>query len=182
MMNHMFAHLSEQQIFRKANKKKIVISDETLCDLPQLYFAPYVLPRDVIAARLFRLFSPAKIVFTIRNQEHYVASMYLNLKRNSAIFSRAPIIPLSRWYRGMLSQYRCFDLQNLNFAEVIFSVRKVVREGEHSRVASGVPNARWLTNVPPEAVQFCRSDAYRGGGGSICTTTKRENVVVERIK
>src|SRR5215208_3769633 len=108
-----------EQIFSKNEGNIVVISDETLCDSPQLYFAPYVLPRDVIALRLFRLFQPAKIIFTIRRQEDYVSSMYLNLKRNFASFSRMPVPPLSRWYRGMLSQLRCHYLQNLNFAETI---------------------------------------------------------------
>src|SRR6266852_2972223 len=77
------------------------------------------LPRDIIASRLFRLFQPAKIIFTIRKQEDYVSSMYLNLKRNSAFFSQMPVPPLSRWYRGMLSQLRCHYLQNIVFYEAI---------------------------------------------------------------
>jgi len=111
--------LCNEQIFTKGEGRPIVISDETLCDSPQLYFAPYVLPRDVIALRLFRLFQPAKIVFTIRKQQDYVASMYLNLKQNSAFLARMPVPPLSRWYRGMLSQLRCNYLQNINFYETI---------------------------------------------------------------
>jgi hypothetical protein len=108
-----------EQIFTRNEGKIVVVSDETLCDSPQLYFAPYILPRDVIALRLFRLFQPAKIIFTIRSQEEYVSSMYLNVKRNFAFLSRMPVPPLTRWYRGMLSQLRCHYLQNLNFYEVI---------------------------------------------------------------
>ena len=108
-----------EKIFSRNEGKTVVVSDETLCDSPQLYFAPYVLPRDVIAWRLFRLFQPAKIIFTIRRQEEYVSSMYLNLKRNSAFFSRMPVPPLSHWYRGMLSQVRCHYLQNVQFCETI---------------------------------------------------------------
>jgi hypothetical protein len=108
-----------EQIFSRNEGKTVVVSDETLCDTPQLYYAPYVLPRDVIAWRLFRLFQPAKIIFTIRRQEDYVSSMYLNLKRNSAFFSQMPVPPLSDWYRGMLSQLRCHYLQNLRFSEAI---------------------------------------------------------------
>jgi len=106
-------------IFGRSEGKTVVVSDETLCDSPQLYFAPNVLPRDVIASRLFRLFQPAQIVFTIRKQEEYVTSMYLNLKRNSGFFDRMPVPPLSRWYRGMLSQVRTYFLQNIDFSEAI---------------------------------------------------------------
>jgi hypothetical protein len=84
-----------------------------------------MVPRDVIAARLYRLFQPARIVFTIRNQEKYISSMYLNLKRNSAFFSRMPMPPVSQWYQGMLTQFRCHYLQNLNFYEVIDVYRQL---------------------------------------------------------
>src|SRR5947209_15403169 len=86
--------LCNEQIFAKNEGRTIVISDETLCESPQLYFAPYLVPRDLIACRLFRLFQPAKIIFTIRRQEDYLSSMYLNLKRNSAFFDRMPVPPL----------------------------------------------------------------------------------------
>src|SRR5262245_5304325 len=108
-----------EQIFSIAEGRPIVVSDETLCDSAQLYYTPYSVARDVIALRLFRLFQPAKIIFTIRRQENYVCSMYMNLKRNSAFFSQMPVPPLSRWYRGMLSQLRCHYLQNINFHEAI---------------------------------------------------------------
>ena len=112
-------NLCDEQIFNNSSGRNIVISDEMLCNSPQLYYAPYMVPRDIIAARLFRLFQPARVVFTIRNQAEYVSSMYLNLKRNSAFFSRMPMPPLAQWYQGMLSQFRCHFLHNLNFSEVI---------------------------------------------------------------
>jgi hypothetical protein len=119
------SNLCNFQIFGISQGRKIVISDEMLCDSPQLYYAPYMVPRDIIAMRLSRLFQPARIVFTIRNQEEYVCSMYLNLKRNCAFFSRMPIPPFSQWYWGMLSQFRCHFLQNLNFCEVINVYRQL---------------------------------------------------------
>jgi hypothetical protein len=118
-------NLCNHQIFDISQGRRIVISDEILADSPQLYYAPYMVPRDVIAARLCRLFQPARIVFTIRNQEKYISSMYLNLKRNSAFFSRMRMPPLSQWYQGMLSQFRCHFLQNLNFYEVIDVYRQL---------------------------------------------------------
>jgi hypothetical protein len=111
--------LCNEQIFAKSEGRTIVISDETFCDTPQRYFASYLVPRDLIAFRLFKLFQPAKIIFTIRRQEDYISSMYLNLKRNSAFLDRMPVPPLSRWYRGMLSHVRCNFLQNINFHDSI---------------------------------------------------------------
>jgi len=110
--------LCRQQLFGDP-AGKLVISDEMLCESAQLYYAPYLVPRDVIARRLFRLFHPAKIIFTIRNQETYVQSMYFNLKRNSAFRSRMPVPPLSSWYRETVSLFRGSYLQNLNFQETI---------------------------------------------------------------
>ena len=112
-------NLCDSQIYQKSKGRPIIISDEMLCDSPQLYYAPYMVPRDIIAARLFRIFSPARIVFTIRNQKDYVASMYSNLKRNSALFARMPMPPFAQWYKGMSSKYRCNFLQNLNYYEII---------------------------------------------------------------
>src|SRR5438034_9471462 len=75
--------LCTEQIFsRCTDEKTVVVADETFCDSPQLYFAPSTVPRDLIAQRLFRIFGRARIIFTIRRQEDYVSSMYLNLKRN----------------------------------------------------------------------------------------------------
>src|SRR4029077_3071908 len=48
-----------------------------------------------------------------------IASMYFNLKRNSAFLDRMPVPPLSRWYRRMLSQIRGNYLQNINFHDSI---------------------------------------------------------------
>ncbi len=106
-------------IYARHNSRPIVISDESLCDTPQLYFAPYAMPRDVIAWRLHRFFPAAKIIFTIRNQRDYVASMYLNLKRNAALFDCMPVPPFSHWLAGSLAAARSRYLQNLDFMESI---------------------------------------------------------------
>jgi hypothetical protein len=111
--------LCNEQIFAKTDGRPIVISDEILSDSPQRYLAPYLVPRDVIAFRLFKFFQPARIIFTIRKQEEYVSSVYLNLKRNSAFLDRMPVPPLSRWYRAMVSQLRGNFLQNINFHDSI---------------------------------------------------------------
>ncbi|TMJ89948.1 MAG: hypothetical protein E6G76_07200 [Alphaproteobacteria bacterium] len=111
--------LCNEQIFAKTEGRPIVISDEILCDSPQRYLVPYLVPRDVIAFRLFKFFQPARIIFTIRKQEDYVSSVYLNLKRNSAFLDRITVPPLSRWYRAMVSQLRGNFLQNIDFHESI---------------------------------------------------------------
>jgi hypothetical protein len=106
-------------ISARSQGRTIVISDESLTEAPQLYISPYVQPRDAIALRLHRFFPKAKIIFTIRDQRHYVQSMYLNLKRNSAKFDRMPIPPFSHWLAGHLAQHRSHFLQNLDFFESI---------------------------------------------------------------
>jgi hypothetical protein len=111
--------LCTELIAAKSHGRTIVISDEALCEAPQLYISPFVMPRDAIALRLKEFFPSAKVVFTIRDQRHYVVSMYLNLKRNSAKFHRMPIPSFSHWLAGHLAQTRSHFLQNLNFLETI---------------------------------------------------------------
>ena len=111
--------LCERQIFQPSGTRPIVISDEALCDTPQIYFAPFTLPRDCIAQRLSEFFPNAKIIFTIREQTRYIASMYLRLKHNAAFMDRCAIPTFGRWFAGMLSQVRCHYLQNINFMECI---------------------------------------------------------------
>jgi hypothetical protein len=111
--------LCERYIYSAHGGRTIVISDESLCDAPELYFAPYTMPRDIIARRLRGLFPGAKIIFTIRDQRQYVASMYSTLKRNAAFFDRMPMPPFSRWLEGMLSTVRRSHLCNLNYADAI---------------------------------------------------------------
>ena len=96
-----------------------MISHEALSETPQLYFAPYTMPRDTIALRLRQLFPSPKIIFTIRDQRRNAESMYLNLKRNAAYFERMPTPPFSEWLAGGLSLWRAHYLQNLNFFECI---------------------------------------------------------------
>jgi hypothetical protein len=111
--------LCDALIHDKSHGRTIVISDESLSDTPQLYFAPYMMPRDVIAARLRHFFPSAKIIFTIRDQRQYVASMYMNLKRNTAFCSGMPVPPFAEWLSGGLNTGRGQYLQNLDFTETI---------------------------------------------------------------
>src|SRR5438045_2069238 len=134
--------LCNEQIFAKTEGRPIVISDEILCDSPQRYLVPYLVPRDVIAFRLFKIFQPARIIFTIRKQEDYVSSVYLNLKRNSAFLDRITVPPLSRWYRAMVSQLRGNFLQN-RFSREYRALRTNLWPREYSRTAAGAPHHRW---------------------------------------
>jgi hypothetical protein len=109
----------DELIFRPSDGRLIVISDENLCDTPQLYFGPYVVPRDTIARRLHRFFPAAKIIFTIRDQRHYAMSAYFNLKKNTAFYDGMPAAPFSTWLGAMLSRKRSHFMQNLNFFEII---------------------------------------------------------------
>ena len=106
-------------VYARANGRHIVISDENLCDTPELYFGPYVVPRDTIALRLKHFFPAAKIIFTIREQRQYAVSAYFNLKRNAAFFDGMPTAPFATWLSAMLSRERSHFMQNLNFHDLI---------------------------------------------------------------
>jgi hypothetical protein len=115
----LISELCDKQIYKVRGERTIVISDETFCDTPQTYFAPFMVSRDHVAMRLKRYFPDARIIFTIREQRQYVTSMYLNFKRNSAFLDRCTVPKFSRWFRGMLTQVRCHYLQNLDYSETI---------------------------------------------------------------
>ena len=109
----------QQLIYAPSGGRPVVISDETLCDTPQLYFGPYTVPRDAIALRLHHFFPTAKIIFTIRDQRQYAMSAYFNLKKNTAFFDAMPMPPFATWLGAMLSRERSHFMQNLNFLEII---------------------------------------------------------------
>jgi hypothetical protein len=106
-------------VYAKSDGRPIVISDENLCDTPQLYFGPYAAPRDIVGLRLQHFFPSAKIIFTIRDQRQYALSAYFNIKRNSAFFDHVTIPEFSTWLNAMLSRERAQFMQNLDFREMI---------------------------------------------------------------
>jgi hypothetical protein len=114
-----FERQCRELIHAKSEGRPIVISDENLCDTPQLHFGPYAAPRDVIGLRLHHFFPSAKIIFTIRDQRQYAMSAYFNLKRNSAFFDNMPIPEFSTWLNAMLFRERSHFMQNLDFMEMI---------------------------------------------------------------
>ena len=99
--------------------RPITISDETLSETAEVYYCPRHLPADLVAARLKRYFPTAKIIFTLRRQTDYVASMYFNLKRNYAFLAGMPMPNFHAWWDGMRSQLRCLYLQNLDYSHLV---------------------------------------------------------------
>lgn len=111
--------LCHRQIFVPSSGRPVVISDETMTEAPQLYFHPFVMPRDTISMRLKTLFPGAKIILTIREQRERVVSMYFNLKRNHARFSAMPMAPFRNWFEAMTGQVRSTYLHNLDYSEMV---------------------------------------------------------------
>lgn len=99
--------------------RPVVLSDETLTDCAEVFYAPRLLPPDAVAVRLKRFFPHARIVFTVRSQYDYVASMYHNLKRNYAYLAGMPIPPFDEWWAGQQTQDACWYLTNLDYQPVV---------------------------------------------------------------
>jgi hypothetical protein len=102
-----------------SERKRIVLSDETFTEQPEIYYTPAMMPVEIIAERLQQLLGEALIIFTIRNQFQYVLSCYLNLKRNYALISGRPIEGFDDWFAGQFTQERNLFLRNLDYAKVI---------------------------------------------------------------
>jgi len=110
----------DEFIFAKMRpEKRLVISDETLVEQPEIYFTPAMMPVRTIAERLRARFGPSLILFTLRNQYHYVVSNYLVLKKNYADLANRGIEPFDEWFAGNLSQQRNLFLRNLDPSHAI---------------------------------------------------------------
>ena len=148
--------LCNEQIFAKTEGRPIVISDEILCDSPQRYLVPYLVPRDVIAFRLFKFFQPARIIFTIRKQEDYVSSVYLNLKRNSGFFgSDNRSASLALVSGDGLPASRKFPAKH-RFSREYRALRTNLWPREYSRTAAGAPHHRWTGPLSSGTLRFYR--------------------------
>lgn len=99
--------------------RPLVVSDETFLETPEVYYAPRLLPPDVVAARLRRYFPTARVLFTVRSQFDYVRSMYFNLKRNYGFLAGMPVPPFAEWWDGMHTQVRCLRLLNLDYSRAV---------------------------------------------------------------
>lgn len=117
--------LKNELIFSKNNKKILVVSDESLVDQTEVYYAPRHLPTDIIGERLKELFGNATILFTIRNQFDYVKSVYFNLKKNYALLSKRRIESFSEWFKGQDEQISPIFLRNLDYYRSIEIYSKI---------------------------------------------------------
>ena len=113
--------LGREELYHAEDRRgrPIVISDETITDCCEVYYAPRLLPVETVATRLKRFFPRARIVFTFRHPREYVSSMYFNLKRNYAHLAKMPMPPFREWWDGLRSQEVCWHLSNLNYAPAI---------------------------------------------------------------
>jgi hypothetical protein len=110
-MSFMCKNIGEEQ--------RIVVSDESLTEQPEVYYSPVMMPLTVISGRLYELLPDSTILFTIRRQQDYVISSYFNLKRNYAKLSGRQIEDFDTWFDGQFSQVSNLFLRNLNYANAI---------------------------------------------------------------
>jgi hypothetical protein len=123
--------LIDQYVSRNMSPgQKLVLSDETLVEQPEVYYTPHKLPVGLIAQRLKRFFPNAQILFTLRNQFDYVVSCYFNLKRNYAHFANRNIEDFDAWFAGNHSQLANLFLRNLDYSRAIGTFESVF--GKHA--------------------------------------------------
>jgi hypothetical protein len=114
--------LCDEHIFSKLGQdRRIIVSDETLIEQPEVYYTPAAMPGATIADRLAEIFPHSIVLFTIRNQFDYVTSTYLNLKKNYARINHRPIEDFSAWFDGQFTQVRNLFLRNLNYSHSILT-------------------------------------------------------------
>lgn len=114
---HICANIGPQQ--------RLVLSDETLVEQPEIYYTPHKMPISLIAQRMKRLFPNANILFTTRNQFDYVASCYLNLKRNYAHLANRSIEDFDAWFAGNLTQIANLYLRNLDYSRAVTAFQRL---------------------------------------------------------
>jgi hypothetical protein len=120
------ATLRDKLIFGKMSPRQhLVISDETLVEQPSIYYTPPMMPNKIIAERLQRLFGQCVVLFTLRNQYHYVLSNYALLQANYASLAKCQIEPFDTWFRGNRTQVRNLFLRNLDPSSAIEAYQSV---------------------------------------------------------
>lgn len=120
------ARLCKKLIFDKMQGgQRLVISDETLVEQPEVYYSPSMMPVRVIAKRLRALFGRSIVLFTLRNQLQYVISNYLVLKKNYANLTARTIEPFNAWFSGNQTQVRNLFLRNLDPSHAIRTYQEV---------------------------------------------------------
>jgi hypothetical protein len=125
LVEHRVQELCEQYIWaRLGPHQRLVLSDETFVEQPEVYYTPQKMPIGTIAQRLRSLFPDASILFTIRNQLDYVVSCYLNLKRNYAHLANRSIEDFDAWFAGNLTQMANLYLRNLDYSRAITTFQR----------------------------------------------------------
>lgn len=120
------ARFCNKLIFRKMRPgQRLVLSDETLVEQPEIYYTPSMMPIRVIAERLRAQFGPGVVLFTLRNQFSYVVSSYLVLKKNYAELANRTIEPFDAWFAGNHTQVSNLFLRNLDPSHAIKIYRSV---------------------------------------------------------
>jgi len=110
----------ERLIFSKCPEHaRIIASDETFTEQPEIYYTPAMVPLGVIAHRLHAMLPNSLVLFTLRSQFRYVVSLYLNLKRNYANINKRPIESFDEWFDGQFTQERNLFLRNLDYSTAI---------------------------------------------------------------
>jgi hypothetical protein len=112
--------LCQRLIFaRMTPGQRLVMSDESIVDQPAIYYTPSMMPNRIIAERLFDLFGPCVVLFTLRNQYDSVRSNYNVLKTNALAFNQRTLEPFDEWFAGNLTQVRNLFLRNLDPSQAI---------------------------------------------------------------
>jgi hypothetical protein len=118
-------HCRELIFDRMRRNQRLVISDETLVEQPEIYYTPAMMPLGVIAERLRALFGECMILFTVRCQFRYVISMYKVLRRNYADLANREIESFEDWFAGNQTQVSNLYLRNLDYAPAIRIYQRV---------------------------------------------------------
>lgn len=99
--------------------QRLIVSDETLIEQPEVYYTAAMMPIRTIAERLHALFGKGIVLFTLRNQMQYVISNYRVLKKNYASLAGRTIEPFDAWFAGNHTQVRNLFMRNLDPSHAI---------------------------------------------------------------
>src|ERR1700733_4287318 len=120
-------HFCKKHIWAKIGpRQRLVLSDETFVEQPEIYYTPQKMPTSLIAQRLRRLFPNARILFTTRNQFDYVASCYFNLQRNYAHLSTRSIEDFNTWFAGNNTQIANIFLRILDYSRAVIAFERIL--------------------------------------------------------
>ena len=117
--------LIDELLQESSRPDRLIISDETLLEPALLLNGGALVTRSLLIARLGRLFGPARVLVTIRNQHEYMRSKFAMLKANAVRFAGVELGRYEDWLRQELAHYRSQHTINLDFEPVVASIEKV---------------------------------------------------------